>query len=144
MFGPDETDIQFPTFIPVNLTYQTAFVDDAGKLEFRDDVYGRDRALIAILKGSDRKVADIPVERREEAGHREALAIPDGPSWFGDRGGYGGGGRGYYQGGGYYGGGFFSRMFGGYDSQVAPPMPIRHRSAAHAGKVSRSGDAIER
>jgi murein L,D-transpeptidase YcbB/YkuD len=134
MFGPDETDIQFPTFIPVNLTYQTAFVDDAGKLEFRDDVYGRDRALIAILKGSDRKVADIPVERREEAGHREALAIPDGPSWFGDRGGYGGGGRGYYQGGGYYGGGFFSRMFGGYDSQVAPPMPIRHRSAAHAGR----------
>ena len=134
MFGPDETDIQFPTFIPVNLTYQTAFVDDAGKLEFRDDVYGRDKALIAILKGSDRKVADIPVEHREEAGHREALAIPDQPSWFGDRGGYGGGGRGFYQrggyqgggyqGGGYYGGGFFSRMFGGYDSQVAPPMPI--------------------
>jgi len=154
MFGPDETDIQFPTFIPVNLTYQTAFVDDAGKLEFRDDVYGRDKALIAILKGSDRKVAEIPVEHREEAGHREALAIPDQPSWFGDRGGYGGGGRGFYQrggyqgggyqGGGYYGGGFFSRMFGGYDSQVAPPMPIRHRTAAHAKKVTRSGDTVER
>ncbi|MFY9840089.1 MAG: L,D-transpeptidase family protein, partial [Xanthobacteraceae bacterium] len=144
MFGPNETDIQFPTFVPVNLTYQTAFVDDAGKLEFRDDVYGRDKALIAILKGSDRKVADIPVEHREEGGHREALAIPDDPSWFGNRGGYGGGGRGYYQGGGYYGGGFFSRMFGGYDSQVAPPMPIRHRSAAHAKKVSRSGEAVER
>ncbi len=55
-----ETDIQFPTFIPVNLTYQTAFVDDDGKLQFRDDVYGRDKALIAILKGDDRKVADIP------------------------------------------------------------------------------------
>jgi L,D-transpeptidase YcbB len=149
MFGPDETDIQFPTFIPVNLTYQTAFVDDAGKLEFRDDVYGRDKALIAILKGGDRKVADIPVDHREEAGHREALAIPDQPSWFGDRGGYGGGGRGYYQrgayqGGGYYGGGFFSRMFGGYDSQVAPPMPIRHRTTAHAKKVTRSGDSVER
>ena len=38
-----ETDIQLPTYIPVNLTYQTAFVDDAGKLEFRDDVYGRDK-----------------------------------------------------------------------------------------------------
>jgi L,D-transpeptidase YcbB len=149
MFGPDETDIQFPTFIPVNLTYQTAFVDDAGKLEFRDDVYGRDKALIAILKGSDRKVADIPVEHREEAGHREAMAIPDQPSWFGDRGGYGGGGRGFYQrggyqGGGYQGGGFFSRMFGGYDSQGAPPMPIRHRTAAHAKKVTRSGDTVER
>ncbi len=54
-----ETDIQFPTFIPVNLTYQTAFVDDDGKLQFRDDVYGRDKALIAILKGDDRKVADV-------------------------------------------------------------------------------------
>ncbi len=48
-----ETDIQLPTYIPVNLTYQTAFVDDAGKLEFRDDVYGRDKALIAILKGNE-------------------------------------------------------------------------------------------
>jgi L,D-transpeptidase YcbB len=149
MFGPDETDIQFPTFIPVNLTYQTAFVDDAGKLEFREDIYGRDKTLIAILKGSDRKVADLPVERREEAGHREARAIPDEPTWFGDRGGYGGGGRGYYQGGGYqsggyYGGGFFSRMFGGYDSQFAPPLPIRHRGTAHARKVTRSGDTVER
>ena len=99
-------------------------------------------------------MADIPVEHREEAGHREALAIPDQPSWFGDRGGYGGGGRGFYQrggyqgggyqGGGYYGGGFFSRMFGGYDSQAAPPMPIRHRTAAHAKKVTRSGDTVER
>ncbi len=50
-----ETDIQFPAFVPVNLTYQTAFVDDAGKLEFREDIYGRDRALLAILKG-DRKM----------------------------------------------------------------------------------------
>jgi len=148
MFGPNETDIQFPTFVPVNLTYQTAFVDDAGKLEFRDDVYGRDRALIAILKGSDRKVADIPVEHRDDVSHRAVMAIPDEPSFFGGRGGYGGGGRGYYQGGyqggGYYGGGFFSRLFGGYDSQLAPPMPIRHRSAAHAKKVTRSGDSVER
>ncbi len=42
-----EIDIQFPTFVPVNLTYQTAFVDDDGKLQFRDDIYGRDKALIA-------------------------------------------------------------------------------------------------
>ncbi|HXW48811.1 MAG TPA: L,D-transpeptidase family protein, partial [Xanthobacteraceae bacterium] len=101
MFGPNETDIQFPTFIPVNLTYQTAFVDDAGKLEFRDDVYGRDKALIAILRGSDRKVADIPVEHREDVSHRQALAIPDEPTWFGGS----GRGGGYYPGGGYYGGG---------------------------------------
>ena len=28
--------------IPVHLTYQTAFVDDDGKLQLREDVYGRD------------------------------------------------------------------------------------------------------
>jgi len=27
---------------------------------------------------------------------------------------------------------------------VAPPMPIRHRTAAHAKKVTRSGDTVER
>ena len=32
MFGNNEQDIQFPTLIPVHLTYQTAFVDDDGKL----------------------------------------------------------------------------------------------------------------
>jgi L,D-transpeptidase YcbB len=147
MFGPNETDIQFPTFIPVNLTYQTAFVDDAGKLEFRDDVYGRDKALLAILKGSDRKVADIPVEHKEDVSHRQVLAIPDEPTWFGGRSVFGGGGRAYYPGSGYsYGGGsFFSRLFGGgYDSPPAPPMPVRHRTAAHAKKVTGSGDTVER
>jgi murein L,D-transpeptidase YcbB/YkuD len=145
MFGPNETDIQFPTFIPVNLTYQTAFVDDAGKLELRDDVYGRDRALLAVLKGSDRKVADIPVEHRIDASHREVMAIPDEPSWFGGR-GYPGGGRSYYQGGGYGGGGFFSRLFGGgfYGSQPVPPAPLRHRSADRPRKVTHSGQTVER
>jgi murein L,D-transpeptidase YcbB/YkuD len=42
MFGGSEVNINFPTSIPVHLTYQTAFVDDAGKLQIRDDVYGRD------------------------------------------------------------------------------------------------------
>ena len=44
MFGGSEININFPTGIPVHLTYQTAFVDDAGKLQIRDDVYGRDAA----------------------------------------------------------------------------------------------------
>ena len=142
MFGPNETDIQFPTFIPVNLTYQTAFVDDAGKLEFRDDIYGRDKTLLAILKGSDRKVADIPVEHREDASHRQVLAIPDEPSWFGGRGYYPGGGRGYYRGGSYYGGGgFFSNLFGGFAAPV-PPAPVRQRSGPR--KVTHPGQTAER
>jgi len=142
MFGPNETDIQFPTFIPVNLTYQTAFVDEAGKLEFRDDIYGRDKTLLAILKGSDRKLADVPVEHREDVSHRQVLAIPDEPSWFGGRGYYPGGGRGYYRGGSYYGGGgFFSNLFGGFSAPV-PPAPLRHRSGPR--KVTDSGEPAQR
>jgi murein L,D-transpeptidase YcbB/YkuD len=144
MFGSSENDIQFPTFIPVNLTYQTAFVDDAGKLELREDIYGRDKALLAILKGSDRKVADIPVEHKIDASHREVMAIPDEPSWFGGRGPFGGGRGYYYPGGGSYygGGGFFSRLFGGFSAQPAPPA--HHRGADRPRKVTHSGQTVER
>jgi murein L,D-transpeptidase YcbB/YkuD len=113
MFGNNESDIQFPTFIPVHLTYQTAFVDDNGKLQFRDDIYGRDNALIAILKGNERKVADIPIERKENVIRRELLAMPESP-FFGWGGGFGGQG-------------FFSRIFGPYSAQ--PPAPIPRRPA---------------
>jgi murein L,D-transpeptidase YcbB/YkuD len=109
MFGQSEADIQFPKFLPVHLTYQTAFVDEEGKLEFREDVYGRDKALLAILKGDERKVADLPVERRENTVRREALAMPDQQSFFG--------GRSYYPGGG----NFFTHIFGfGGDPAPAP------------------------
>jgi hypothetical protein len=108
MFGSSEADIQFPHFLPVHLTYQTAFVDDNGKLEFRDDVYGRDKALIAILKGDERRVAETPVERHENSVRREALAMPDSGGPFG---------RSYYP----NGGNFFSQLFGGPPQQ--PPQP---------------------
>ena len=58
-----EVNIDFPIHIPVYLTYQTAYVDDAGKLVIRADVYGRD-AGCSRSKGDDRRVADIGVERR--------------------------------------------------------------------------------
>ena len=137
MFGPNEINIDFPTFIPVNLTYQTAFVDDAGKLEFRDDVYGRDKALLAILKG-DRKDADIPIEHRDDISHREVLAMPDQPSLFGGRGLFGG--ANYYPNGGNYASGgdnFFSRLFGGF---AAPPPAAAAPVASHAKKLSRAGE----
>ncbi len=63
MFGGNEININLPKPIWVHLTYQTAFVDSDGKLQFRDDIYGRDERMISILKGSERKVADLPVER---------------------------------------------------------------------------------
>jgi murein L,D-transpeptidase YcbB/YkuD len=65
MFGSSEQNINLPQHIPVHITYQTAYVDDAGKLVMLDDVYGRDARMLAILKGDERRVAEIPVERRE-------------------------------------------------------------------------------
>jgi len=38
--------------IEVHLTYLTAWVDDAGVVQFRNDVYGRDRRLLAALDAS--------------------------------------------------------------------------------------------
>jgi murein L,D-transpeptidase YcbB/YkuD len=135
-----EADIQFPTFVPVNLTYQTAFVDDDGKLQFRDDVYGRDRALIAILKGDDRKSMDVAIEHSVDISHREVLAMPDQPSLFGTRSLFGGR-SGYYPNGGGGGDNFFGRLFGGFAS--APP-PTPHKPATHARKMTRAHDTVER
>jgi len=65
MFGSSEQNINFPQFIPVHITYQTAYVDDAGKLVVLEDVYGRDARMLSVLKGDERRVAEIPVERRD-------------------------------------------------------------------------------
>ena len=108
-----EQDIQFPHNLPVHLTYQTAFVDESGRLEFREDMYGRDQALIAILRGEERKIAESPVERREGYSGRPAAMA-----------------GGYYQNGyqGYQNGGnFFSRLFGG---GFGDPQPAQRRRAA--------------
>jgi L,D-transpeptidase YcbB len=81
MFGTAEQDIQFPEVARpwVHLTYQTAFVDEAGKLQIREDVYGRDQRILAALKGDERRVADVAIERpRNPSGvSREALRMPD-------------------------------------------------------------------
>jgi murein L,D-transpeptidase YcbB/YkuD len=76
MYGTGERDIHLSTPIPVHLTYQTAYVDDAGHLVVREDIYGRDARLLAALKSEDRRVADAPIERREanNAGTRRQVA----------------------------------------------------------------------
>jgi murein L,D-transpeptidase YcbB/YkuD len=110
MFGSSEININFPTTIPVHLTYQTAFVNDAGNLQIRDDVYGRDARMLALMKGSERKVADIAVDRPKN-NSSAPVRLP--PGTYGSSGGFGFGG-----------GGFFDRLFGGYDP---PPMRPRAR-----------------
>jgi L,D-transpeptidase YcbB len=65
MYGSGEENINFPTPIPVHITYQTAFVDDAGKLEIRKDIYGRDTDLKELLARGNRAIAEIPVEHSQ-------------------------------------------------------------------------------
>jgi hypothetical protein len=43
----------------VHLTYQTAYVDEDGKLKIDDDLYGFDARIHAILHSDERRVADI-------------------------------------------------------------------------------------
>jgi len=45
------TRVVLPERIPVHMIYATAFEGDGGSIEFRPDVYGRDRKLDAALSG---------------------------------------------------------------------------------------------
>lgn len=119
MFGGSEININFPKNIWVHLTYQTAFVDDEGKLQLRKDVYGRDARMIAILKGSERRVADIAIERAPNSSSKP-VRMPVG----------------MYGGGGYSGGpNFFDFLFGGGQAQQ-PTSGYRGRN--FIGPPSRS------
>jgi murein L,D-transpeptidase YcbB/YkuD len=103
MYGGSEVNINFPTNIPVHITYQTAFVDD-GKLEIRDDVYGRDARLLSVFKGADRKVADIAIDR-PKGSSSAPVRMP--PGTFGGP-----------SGGGFS---FFERLFGGAPEPAPKP-----------------------
>jgi|EndMetStandDraft_8_1072994.scaffolds.fasta_scaffold09248_1 L,D-transpeptidase YcbB len=65
MFGAGEQDIQLPVPIWVHLTYQTAFVDDAGKLQTRRDLYNIDSRTMAAIK-SERGMIETPQERKRD------------------------------------------------------------------------------
>jgi murein L,D-transpeptidase YcbB/YkuD len=88
MYGPSEININFPQPLPVHITYQTAFVDSSGQLQVRDDIYGHDARLLAILKGGERRVADVPIARPKVAISRDELRMPNGVYY----GAYGGAG----------------------------------------------------
>jgi murein L,D-transpeptidase YcbB/YkuD len=129
MYGSGEVNIEFPTFIPVHLTYQTAFVDDDGKLEFREDLYGRDRQVLALLNSPDRRNIDVAVEHRIDIKHRQVLAIPDQPGLFSG---------GNFNGGG---GNFFSRLFGGgYAAPPQRPAGVRRAARRHTVRARETYD----
>jgi murein L,D-transpeptidase YcbB/YkuD len=81
MYGDGEITIKFKRPIPVYITYQTAFVDDAGTLQIRPDVYGHDREIAKLLR-NERQVADIPIARNYSSGSGPVMAsIPLDAGW---------------------------------------------------------------
>jgi murein L,D-transpeptidase YcbB/YkuD len=108
MYGHSEIDIKFPTPIPVNITYQTAFVDDGGKLQLRKDVYGRDAAMLSILRGAKGKDLESVMARSQPGYSRPAgSSLPSNVAFNSD---YGSSGP-----------SFFDRLFG----PRTPPPPVR-------------------
>jgi murein L,D-transpeptidase YcbB/YkuD len=62
LYGPAEHNIQFPVPIPVHITYQTAFVDDAGELQVRPDIYNIDAKTKNLIR-TERSVVEPQQER---------------------------------------------------------------------------------
>jgi hypothetical protein len=78
MYGNSEIDLRFPTPIPVHIVYHTAFVDDAGHLQTRKDVYGRDATLLQILRGGDRRNMEMAVNHARPSYSRPSTTLPPG------------------------------------------------------------------
>ncbi|WP_175478800.1 L,D-transpeptidase family protein [Rubrimonas cliftonensis] len=47
-----ERYVNLDAHVPVHITYRTAWVDEAGKLQFRTDVYGRDALALKALRSA--------------------------------------------------------------------------------------------
>jgi L,D-transpeptidase YcbB len=121
MYGHGEVDLKFPTPIPVNITYQTAFVDDAGKLQIRKDVYGRDANMIALLRNPHGKDMENVVAHSQPSYSRPVGNLPTSVS---------------YASANSSGPSFFERMFGGGPS-VAPVPPPGRRPVPPRGVYTR-------
>jgi murein L,D-transpeptidase YcbB/YkuD len=114
MYGRSEIDLKFPTPIPVNITYQTAFVDDAGKLQIRKDVYGRDAVMLGLLKNGGRnKDLETLVSHAQPNYSRPRDTLPAGVNFASDN-SFSSGPS------------FFERLFGG-PSTMTPPAPVGRR-----------------
>jgi murein L,D-transpeptidase YcbB/YkuD len=68
MYGQEEKTFKLMSRPMVHLTYQTAFVDETGKLVIRDDLYGFDARIHTILTTDERKIADVvpPVDPKRD------------------------------------------------------------------------------
>ena len=110
MYGSSEIDLKFPTPIPVNITYQTAFVE-GGKLHFRKDIYGRDAEMLALLRNSRGKdLENVVAHAQPNYSRPRSNSVPAGVSFASDN--------------TYSGPSFFERLFGG---PAVPPAPVGRR-----------------
>jgi murein L,D-transpeptidase YcbB/YkuD len=67
MYGGSEQNLQIqPTTLWVHLTYQTAFIDNAGKLQMRRDIYNLDSRTLAAIKTERGNLEPAPERKREE------------------------------------------------------------------------------
>jgi len=71
-----EQTVPLPEPIPVHLLYWTAWVDEEGSIQFRDDIYGRDKLLDKALRekppGGQRNVSDSSTNLELEVQGRTA------------------------------------------------------------------------
>ena len=106
LYGDQERTINLKQPIPVHVTYQTAFVDKQGELNFRQDIYGLDSATLKLMRNDERMIADTPIARPRNTSSKPVMArLPEredrewqgqyqyrgGGGWFG----FGGGERAY-------------------------------------------------
>jgi L,D-transpeptidase YcbB len=118
MYGHGEVDLKFPTPIPVNITYQTAFVDDAGKLQMRKDVYGRDATMISLMKsGRMREMENVVAHSQPGYGPSRNTQLPPGVAYAS----------------GPSGPSFFERLFG----PPVPPAPVGRRAQQQRRVITR-------
>ncbi|GEC16451.1 L,D-transpeptidase family protein [Nitrobacter winogradskyi] len=112
MYGRNEFNINFPTPVPVHITYQTAFMDEAGKLHLRADVYDRDAKMLTLLRNSNGRDLETVVAHAQPNYSRPRGNIPQQGMAFNENRGFGGG----FDNGGPS---FFERLFG---VQNPPPQ----------------------
>jgi L,D-transpeptidase YcbB len=90
-------------------------VDDAGKLQLRKDVYGRDATMIAMLKNTRGKDLEQVIAHAQPNYVRPAGNLPSNVNYASDNSGYSSSGP-----------SFFERLFGGPPAPQ-PPAPIGRR-----------------
>jgi murein L,D-transpeptidase YcbB/YkuD len=119
MYGHSEIDLKFPTPIPVNITYQTAFVDDAGKLQLRKDIYGRDARMLALLKNTGNKdLENVVAHANPSYARPNGSALPSNVAFNSDFGSSGPS--------------FFERLFGGAPT---PPANVGRKPQQQQRRV---------